>query len=127
MRIAPSRRLASIPAYAFAEIGKKVEELRALGITPIDFGVGDPSEPTPDFVIDSLTAFGKVHARSGYPSYIGSKEYRVAAAEYMRRTFSVSLDIEKELCATVGSKEAVFNFPEAFIDPGDVVICPSPG
>ncbi|MCR4325699.1 MAG: aminotransferase class I/II-fold pyridoxal phosphate-dependent enzyme [Patescibacteria group bacterium] len=127
MKIEPSEKLASLPPYAFAEIGKKVEELRALGVHPIDFGVGDPSEPTPDFVIQSLADGGKKHASSGYPSYIGSRRYREAAAGYMRRRFGVSLDPEREICATVGSKEAVFNLPEGFINPGDFVICPSPG
>lgn len=127
MKVEQSKRLASLPTYAFAEIAAKVEELRALGITPIDFGVGDPSEPTPDFIVDNLTELGKKTAKSGYPSYIGSDEFRDTAAEYMHRTFGVTLDPKRELCATIGSKEAVFNFPEAIINPGDVVICPSPG
>lgn len=127
MNIIPSKRLASLPPYAFAEIARKVEELKAAGVRPIDFGVGDPSEPTPDFVLERLTDLGRASARSGYPSYIGSASYRAAAARYMQRRFGVALDIEREMCATIGSKEAVFNFPEGFIDPGDVVICPSPG
>lgn len=127
MNITPSARLSSLPPYAFAEIGKKVEELRTRGIEPIDFGVGDPSEPTPDFIIQNLSAFGEKRAHTGYPSYIGSDEFRVAAAEYMRRDFGVLLDPKREICATIGSKEAVFNLPEAFINPGDIVICPSPG
>ena len=127
MKVEPSKRLSSLPPYAFAEIAKKVDELRALGVKPIDFGVGDPSEPTPDFVIDRLTESGKEHAKSGYPSYVGSDAYRAASARYMHRRFGVTLDPARELCATIGSKEAVFNFPEGFIDPGDIVICPSPG
>ena len=127
MNIGMSKRLSSLPLYAFAEIGKKVEELKALGITPIDFGVGDPSEPTPDFVIESLTSSARKHAKSGYPSYIGSTELRIAASNYMKRRFGVVIDPEKEICTTIGSKEAIFNFPEGFIDPGDIVICPSPG
>ncbi len=127
MKIGPSKRLASLPPYAFAEIVEKVEGLRRAGVNPIDFGVGDPSEPTPDFITEKLTEFGRLHAKSGYPSYVGSENYRAAAARYMHRRFGVQIDPEREICATLGSKEAVFNFPEGFIDPGDVVICPSPG
>ncbi len=127
MNIGQSKRLASLPPYAFAEIAAKVESLRSLGITPIDFGVGDPSEPTPDFILDRLTELGKKNAKSGYPSYIGNSGFRDAAARYMRRRFAVDLDPEREICATIGSKEAVFNFPEAIINPADIVICPSPG
>ena len=50
MRIKASRRLQSIGSYAFAEVDKKVDELKARGITPIDFGVGDPTSPTPELI-----------------------------------------------------------------------------
>src|SRR3989344_5848066 len=127
MVIKPSWRLGSLPPYAFAEIDKKVAALRSTGVDVIDFGVGDPTESAPSFVIDNLTDFGKKHATSGYPSYVGSDTLRAAAAAYMRRRFEVDLDLEREICADIGSKEAVFNFPEGFVEPGDIVICPSPG
>ncbi|MEK7673124.1 MAG: aminotransferase class I/II-fold pyridoxal phosphate-dependent enzyme [Patescibacteria group bacterium] len=127
MNIQPSKRLQSLPPYAFKEINDKVEILKASGVKAIDFGVGDPSEPTPDFVIEGLIEAGKRHSTSGYPSYIGSKDFRLAAAEYMKRRFDVELNSETEISSNIGSKEAIFNFPEAFIEPGDYVICPSPG
>jgi len=127
MVIKPSWRLGSLPPYAFAEIDKKVAALRSTGVDVIDFGVGDPTESAPSFVVDNLTDFGKKHATSGYPSYVGSDTFRAAAAAYMRRRFDVGLDLEREICADIGSKEAVFNFPEGFVEPGDIVICPSPG
>lgn len=127
MYIHASKRLDSLPTYAFAEINKKVEELRASGVKAIDFGVGDPSEPTPDFVINALESAGKKHATTGYPSYIGSKEFRQSAASYMKKRFGVELDPENEVSSNIGSKEAIFNFPEGFINPGEIVICPSPG
>lgn len=127
MQIQISERLKKLPAYAFKEINDKVDALRASGVVAIDFGVGDPSEPTPDFVIEALTDAGRKHATSGYPSYIGSAEFRQAAAKYMHRRFGVELDPETEVSSNIGSKESVFNFPEGFINPGDLVIVPSPG
>lgn len=139
MTIHPSKRLQSLPPYLFKEINDKVVELKkradAAKVTPggaqakppIDFGVGDPSEPTPDFVIESLTEAGRKHATTGYPSYIGSLEFREAACRYMKRRFGVVLNSEREVSSNIGSKEAIFNFPEAFVNPGDIVICPSPG
>ncbi len=50
MEIIVSKRLQSIGAYAFAEVDKEVEKLRAMGVTPIDFGVGDPTVPTPEII-----------------------------------------------------------------------------
>ncbi len=127
MIIEPSKRLQSLPAYAFKEINDKVDALRASGVKAVDFGVGDPSEPTPDFVISALAEAGRKHATTGYPSYVGLKDFRQAAADYMKRRFGVAMDPETEISSNIGSKESIFNFPKGFINPGDIVICPSPG
>ena len=66
-------------------------------------------------------------ARSGYPSYTGAPEFRRAAADWTSRRFGVELDPGREICATIGSKEAVFNLAKGFVDPGDVVLVTSPG
>jgi LL-diaminopimelate aminotransferase len=122
-----SKRLLGLSGYAFAEIDKKVGELVGKGIKPIDFGVGDPTEPTPEVVRAAIKQGVDRRASSGYPHYDGSPEYRGAIAAWMKRRFGVTLDPAKEICASIGSKEAVFNFPKAFVDPGDVVIAPNPG
>ena len=127
MPITPSERIRSIPAYAFAEVGERVEALRAKGIEPIDFGVGDPADPTPELIRRALQRAADERAASGYPSYIGSPELRRAVADWSERRFGVAIDPDRHVCATVGSKEAVFNFPHAFLDPGDRVLVPSPG
>jgi LL-diaminopimelate aminotransferase len=125
--IRPSRRLASISPYAFAEVDKLVANLRAQGITPIDFGVGDPTTPTPDHIRQATQKAIDIRKSAGYPSYIGSKEFRTTVSEWMKKRFDVSLDPDIEISSTIGSKEGVFNFHEAFIDPGDYVIIPTPG
>ena len=127
MQIKLSKRISDTAPYAFAEADKAVAELKEKGVSVIDFGVGDPSNPTPDFVIEELCQAAKQHNQSGYPSYIGSQNFRESCAEYMKRDFNVELDPETEIASTVGSKEAVFNFPLGFVDPGDIVICPTPG
>lgn len=127
MNIQLSKRISQSKKYAFAAIDEKVAELTEQGIQVIDFGVGDPKSPPPSFVINSLSTFAEKQKTAGYPSYIGSLEYRNACANYMKREFGISLDPKTEICSTIGSKEAVFNFPLTLVDPGDVVICPTPG
>ena len=127
MRVTPSKRVRSIGGYAFAEVDQQVERLRRQGITPIDFGVGDPTTPTPPLVREATKRGVDARASAGYPSYTGSPDFRAAAADWMKRRFGVELDREKEVASTIGSKEAVFNFAEGFVNPGDVVIIPSPG
>ncbi len=104
-----------------------VSELKAGGYDPIDFGVGDPTEATPRVVRDAVRVAVDARASAGYPSYIGDAAFRDAVAQWMSKRFGVSLNPATEICATIGSKEAVFNFPNAVLDPGDVVLCPSPG
>lgn len=126
MEIKYSKLINNTGKYAFAEINKKVNALKQKNIKVIDFGVGDPKSPTPDFVIDNLSKFAKNRATSGYPSYIGDLNYRKTCAKYMKREYNVDLNPETEIASNIGSKEAIFNFPIGFVNPGDTVICPTP-
>jgi LL-diaminopimelate aminotransferase len=120
-------RVRSLPAYPFAVIDEKVNELRRRGVRPADFGVGDPTVPTPALVRERLKTAVDERADSGYPSYVGSGEFRGAAGAWIERTFGVTLDPATQVTSTIGAKEGIFHFPLAFVEPGDVVLCPSPG
>jgi LL-diaminopimelate aminotransferase len=122
-----SERIRSLSAYPFAVIYERVAKLEAAGISPVDFGVGDPTLPTPVGVRERAKLALDEHASTGYPSYIGSAGFRSAAADWMARRFGVGLDPATQVTSTIGSKEAIFHFPLGFVDPGDVVLCPSPG
>ena len=76
MKIQISRRLGSLTGYAFAEVDNEVAKLKNLGIAPIDFGVGDPKEPTPQIVRDSMKKAADARKTAGYPSYTGTSEFR---------------------------------------------------
>jgi LL-diaminopimelate aminotransferase len=127
MQIVPSKRVAYIGAYAFAAVDEKVAELKEKGVTPIDFGVGDYADPTPELIREAAKAAIDKHAAAGYPSYVGSLEYRQAVAAWLQRRFGISLDPKTQIASTIGSKEGVFHFAEAFINPGEYAIVPSPG
>jgi len=127
MPIPPADRIRTLAAYPFAIIDEKVELLRSQGVDPIDFGVGDPTLATPTVVRDRLKTAVDERACSGYPSYIGSPEFRRACAGWMQRRYGVELDPQTEVTSTIGSKEGIFHFPLAFVNPDDVVLCPTPG
>jgi LL-diaminopimelate aminotransferase len=127
MRNRASKRLLGIGTYAFEEVDKKVEELKSKGIRPIDFGVGDPTAPTPEPIRRATAEAIETRRSSGYPSYVGSLEFRQAIAGWAARRYGIRVDPATEISSTIGSKEAVFNFHEGVVDPGDVVLCPSPG
>lgn len=126
-RLRPSRRLAAIGGYAFDEVNRRVEALKAQGIAPTDFGVGDPTVPTPVLAREALKKAVDARATAGYPAYEGDPAFREAVAAWTKRRFGVTLDPRTEICATIGSKEAVFHVHEGLVDPGDLVLCPSPG
>ncbi|MHC1609392.1 MAG: aminotransferase class I/II-fold pyridoxal phosphate-dependent enzyme [Candidatus Methanofastidiosia archaeon] len=121
-----SDRLSKIGSYAFAEVDKLVEDLKKKGITPIDFGVGDPQDPTPSVVRDACKQGVDDRRASGYPSYMGALGYRTAVSEWVRQRFGITMDPEQEISSTLGAKEAVFHLPLAFVNEGDYVISPNP-
>jgi LL-diaminopimelate aminotransferase len=125
--VQPSSRIRKISGYAFDEVDKLVAGLKVKGITPIDFGVGDPTVPTPEFIRNAAKEAIEKRKSSGYPSYAGSSEFRNAVVRWFRKRFNVNLDANAEVASTIGSKEAIFNFPEAFVEKDDYVIIPNPG
>lgn len=127
MKIEPSNRVKSIGSYAFADVDNEVAKLKKLGITPIDFGVGDPNDATPGLIRNYCKRALDKRMSSGYPSYIGCEEFRETIAKWTKERFNVVINPEKEIASTLGAKEGVFNFHEGIVNPGDVVIMPNPG
>ena len=122
-----SNRISSIGTYAMAAVRERTEQLRAKGLHPVDFGMGDPSAATPEFIRRACAEGIERHAASGYPPFAGSQPFRQAVTDWFEGRFGVSIDAETEIVSSVGSKESIFHLPEALLNPGDVAICPDPG
>ena len=93
----PSQRIQSLPVYAFAAVDEAKDELAAKGVDVIDFGVGDHTLPSPAVARERLKAAVDEHASTGYPSYVGSKNYRQAIADWTQRRFGVTLGWQNAL------------------------------
>lgn len=119
--------LESQGSYPIATIRERAAERERAGLSVIDFSIGDPREPTPQFIVDALTS--SVPAVSQYPTAAGRSDLRQAIAGYIQRRFDVSVDPATQIIPTSGSKEAIFSTALAFVDrdAGDVVVFPSPG
>jgi succinyldiaminopimelate transaminase len=120
--------LARLDAYPLVELTEKRREVEARGIALYDFGLGDPVDPTPDFVQDALRAGVKPTSR--YPVVQGTPELRRAVTAYLLRRFGVDLDPDRSVVPTSGSKEAVFHLPLLVVDrdaPDRAVVFPDPG
>lgn len=126
MIIRKSNKLNQLPPYLFKEIDRLKAEAIAKGVDVINVSIGDPDRPTPDHIITAGQQALADPANHPYPSGEGMLSFRQTVAEWARRRFGLTFDPASEVLSIIGSKEAVFHFPLAFVDPGDVVLCPSP-
>jgi LL-diaminopimelate aminotransferase len=122
-----ARRMARIPPYLFAEIDRKVAAKRAAGVDVIALDIGDPDTPTPDAIVAAATEALRHGENHRYASYFGMPALREAIAGWYKRRFDVVLDPGSEVLPTLGSKDGISHLPFALVNPGDVVLMPSPG
>ena len=120
-------RIKTLPPYLFAAIDKMKQEALARGVNIINLGIGDPDLPTPAAIIESLALAAKDPKHHQYPSYEGMLSFRQAVADWYKRRFNVTLDAGHEVLSLIGSKEGIGHVHLAFVDPGDIVLVPSPG
>ncbi len=128
LELSESNYLKSLDPYAFAEVDKAREKAeKEYPGEIIDFGVGDPTEPTPSVAVAEGIQEAVLHPERGYPSYEGESEFRKAVSNWFEKRFGIKMDPETEITATLGSKQAVFALPMAYVNPEDVVLIPDPG
>ena len=119
-------RIRRLPPYVFEEVNKIKARLRGQGTDIIDFGMGNPDMPTPKHIVDKLVETARDPKAGRYSASKGIQGLRKAMAGYYGRRFGVKLDPEREVVATLGSKEGFANLAQALTAPGDVIICPNP-
>lgn len=127
IKIELADRVKNLPPYLFAAIDKMKQDALSRGVDVIDLSIGDPDIPTPQHIVDAMKKAVDKPAHHRYPSYEGMISYREAVANWYRQRFNVSLDPKTEVLSLIGSKEGIGHIPLAFVNPGDVVLVPSPG
>jgi succinyldiaminopimelate transaminase len=126
MQVSPV--LAEQGTYPFVRIERAKREAAAAGIEILDFGQGDPREPTDPLIRQALV--DALEERMGYPKAEGLPELREAVTGWCSRRFGVELDPDAEVIPTYGSKEAIFSFAQVILDgsgPRDTVVVTEPG
>src|SRR5438874_5492591 len=101
--------------YPFVRLEEERRRLEADGVPVIDFGKGDPNEPTDPRIRQALVE--NLTERSSYPLAQGLPELRAAVARWCGRRFGVTLDPDSEIVPTLGSKEAIFSLGQVLVDP----------
>ena len=120
-------RIRTLPPYLFAAIDEMKRQAIEKGMDIINLGIGDPDLPTPAPIIERLKQAAEDPKHHQYPSYDGMLSFRTAVARWYKQRFGVSADPKSEIVTLIGSKEGIGHVPMAFINPGDVVLVPSPG
>ena len=119
-------RIKRLPTYVFAEVNAMKAKARAAGEDIIDLGMGNPDLPTPKHIVDKLCEVAQDPKAQRYSASQGIKGLRKAFVSYYERRFGVTLDMNKEVCVTLGSKEGLANLASAITNPGDIILSPNP-
>ncbi len=119
-------RIRRLPPYVFEQVNKIKAQARANGADIIDLGMGNPDLPAPRHVTEKLIETVGKPRTDRYSASKGIGGLRRAQANYYERRFGVKLNPEREVVATLGSKEGFANMAQAICGPGDVVLVPNP-
>lgn len=119
-------RIKRLPPYVFAVVNQLKMELRRKGEDVIDLGMGNPDLPTPKHIVEKLCEAAKLGKNHRYSASRGITQLRCAISEWYKRRFDVDIDPETEAVVTIGSKEGLSHLLLAAIQPGDVILTPSP-
>ncbi|MEN8719923.1 MAG: alanine transaminase [Oceanococcaceae bacterium] len=119
-------RIERLPPYALAAVTEMKKQARARGEDIIDFGMGNPDQPTPKHIVDKLTEAAQRGDTHRYSQSRGIPRLRRAVCNWYKTKFDVDLDPESEAIVTIGSKEGLAHLALATLGPGDVVLVPNP-
>ncbi|NTW83621.1 MAG: LL-diaminopimelate aminotransferase [Chlorobiaceae bacterium] len=119
-------KIKRLPKYVFAAVNElKMAERRA-GEDVIDFSMGNPDGPTPQHIVDKLVESINKPRTHGYSVSKGIYKLRGAVGNWYKRKYNVDLDLDREVVATMGSKEGYVHLVQAITNPGDLAMVPDP-
>ncbi|MCB1856993.1 MAG: alanine transaminase [Gammaproteobacteria bacterium] len=119
-------RISRLPPYVFNIVNELKAAARARGEDIIDFGMGNPDQPTPKHIVDKLVEASQRKDTHRYSMSKGIPRLRRAICNWYRQRFAVDLDPETEAIVTIGSKEGLAHLSLACVEPGDSVLVPNP-
>ena len=122
----PANRLSALPPYVFARLDELKARAREQGLDLIDLGMGNPDGPTPAPVVEAAKRAISDAANHGYPPFEGTANFRRAITDWYAHRYQVQLDPSSEALPLLGSKEGITHLAMAYINPGDLVLVPTP-
>ena len=119
-------RISRLPPYVFNIVNELKAKARAAGEDIIDFGMGNPDQPTPKHIVDKMVEATRRTDTHRYSMSKGIPRLRKAICNWYKTRFDVDLDPETEAIVTIGSKEGLAHLALATLGPGDIVLVPNP-
>ncbi len=120
------QRIQRLPPYVFSIVNELKMQARARGEDIIDFGMGNPDQPTPKHIVDKLVEAAQRRDTHRYSASKGIPRLRRAITRWYAQRYDVQLDPETEAIVTIGSKEGLAHLALATMGPGDSVLVPNP-
>lgn len=119
-------RIKLLPPYVFNIVSDLKLKARSLGEDIIDFGMGNPDQPTPQHIIDKLVETVQRKDTHRYSASKGIPRLRKAITNWYQQRYNVSLNSETEAIVTIGSKEGLAHLALATVERGDRILVPNP-
>ena len=119
-------RISRLPPYDFNIVNELKAKARADGEDVIDFGMGNPDQPTPPHILKKMIEVAERDDTHRYSVSKGIPRLRKAICTWYKNRFDVDLDFNTEAIVTIGSKEGLSHLALATLGPGDVVLVPNP-
>ena len=119
-------RISRLPPYVFNIVNELKAKARSEGEDIIDFGMGNPDQPTPQHIVNKMVEAATRQDTHRYSVSRGVPRLRKAICNWYKNRFEVDLDPETQSIVTIGSKEGLAHLALATLGPGDVVLVPNP-
>ncbi len=124
--ISRADRLQALPPYVFARLDELKAKAREQGLDLIDLGMGNPDGKAPQPIIEAAIAELENPEAHGYPPFEGTESFRQGITRWYARQYGVDLDPNAEALPLIGSKEGLGHLALAYVNPGDLVLVPTP-
>ncbi|MGY8768185.1 MAG: aminotransferase class I/II-fold pyridoxal phosphate-dependent enzyme [Pirellulales bacterium] len=121
-----AQRVLRLPPYMFGRINNLLYQKRRAGSDVIDLGMGNPSDPPEEFVMEKMCEAVNNPNNHGYSKSNGIRNLRREVASKYLKKYGARLDPETEVMSCLGSKEGFSHMCLALMGPGDTAIVPAP-
>jgi L-glutamine---4-(methylsulfanyl)-2-oxobutanoate aminotransferase len=122
-----AERIQSLPPQFFASLTAKVQEVIKEGHDVINLGQGNPDQPTPPHIVETLMEAAQSPRNHKYPPFRGLDSFKEAIAAFYKREYGVDINPEDEVAVLFGGKAGLVELPQCLLNPGDTVLVPDPG